>query len=1030
MPPAALPVTNQDDLGTHGEAQYVEVSTPRSSDLRDQTVVSAKALTTKQASNDEESGDESEGQALETTGDSSMAFSDLYRYTTSLDKALLTVGVVMASLNGALFPLMAIVFGDAINAFTQTDGGVDRGAINSAALDYFFIAIALFATDYVAFVAFAYTAERQMRALRDEALRHMLYLDIEWYDSSDPLQLSSRLTGDTVKIKDGMSQKLGESFKYICQFFVGYAIGFARGWDMSLTMACVMPFMVVSLFYLMTVMRKVAAHSQQMYAEAGAVAEETLGSIRTVSSLNGEKLAIAKYNERSLLAEKSSIQAAKLSSTVFGLFMGSIWLMYAAGLWYGGAKVAHAKASPIEVFQAFFGVLMGTLSLAQIMPNISAIAEAKGAAAGIYRILDTKSTIDASKDDGIVPDCCVGRVEVVNLDFMYPSRPDTRVLKNYSVTIESGQTVAFVGESGGGKSTLIALLERFYDPSSGSILLDGQDIKTLNVKWLRSQIGLVSQEPVLFATSIFENIAAGGEGITREQAVDAAKLANAHTFIMSLPQNYDTLVGEKGVSLSGGQKQRVAIARAIVRESKLLVLDEATSALDSESERVVQAALNDLMDKTKMTTLVIAHRLSTVRRADKIVVVSGGSVVEEGRHDALLAIPNGVYRNLCLIQEEKAQEGGEVAASTFMGDRNGGNNSVIGHRLGSLSGKRDAINDDPIVDNAERGAAAETKFTLFDAMEFSRPERRFFIAGMLSAAVLGFAMPGSAVLISSMVASMTSKYSEYQTSGLQSSLDQLSSDVTIYGLCYLGGAVVVFACTALQSFCFRYISQKLTSRLRDVHFTALCRQEIAFFDDKKNATGALTADLSTNATKVALISGDSQGRVVQASFMFVAALAISFLTGSWLLTLVMLAVFPLLIASQMFRVYLITSSGKLSDELSEVGAHASEALSNIRTVVSLGLEKALLAKFSTLLKQPLASGLREAQINALALGFSSFIVFATYALVFWYGGKLVSQGNITFSELMRTLMAIMMSSQGIGSCTIFLGDSENAIKSG
>uniref|UniRef100_H3GAV4 ABC transporter domain-containing protein n=1 Tax=Phytophthora ramorum TaxID=164328 RepID=H3GAV4_PHYRM len=211
-----------------------------------------------------------------------------------------------------------------------------------------------------------------------------------------------------------------------------------------------------------------------------------------------------------------------------------------------------------------------------------------------------------------------------------------------------GQTVAFVGSSGGGKSTLISLLERFYDPNEGSILLDGRDVKTLNVKWLRSQIGLVSQEPVLFATTIFENIAAGGDNITREQAVAAAKLANAHTFIMTLPQQYDTLVGEKGVSLSGGQKQRVAIARAIVREPKILVLDEATSALDAESERVVQAALNDLMAKTKMTTLVIAHRLSTIRHADKIVVVNAGHVVEEGPHDELVAIEHGFYRKLRL----------------------------------------------------------------------------------------------------------------------------------------------------------------------------------------------------------------------------------------------------------------------------------------------------------------------------------------------------------------------------------------------
>ncbi|RLN91900.1 hypothetical protein BBJ28_00018634, partial [Nothophytophthora sp. Chile5] len=960
----------------------------------------------------------------------SLSFLELYRFATPSDKLQLVLGAIMAGLNGSIFPCMALVFGTAINAFAQADGGVDRDAVNRAALYYFFIAVALFVTDCLAYILFCNSAERQMKALRAQVFAHMLYMDVSWYDSSDAFELSSRITGDTVKIKDGMGQKLSDSIKFTCQFFVGYIIGFARGWDMSLVMACVMPCMVLSLKYMVQLFRKRAVLSQKMYAEAGAVAEETLGSIRTVSSLNGEKRAIDKYNERAVLVETGNIAICKRSACVFGCMMGSVWLMYAAGLWYGGSKVARAEASPGTVFQAFFGVLMGTISLSQISPNITAVAEAKGAAAAIYKILDTSSAIDASEEDeGAVPGSCAGRIEAVNVNFTYPSRPDVQILNNYNVTIESGQTVAFVGASGGGKSTLISLLERFYDPTEGSILLDGRDIKTLNVKWLRSQIGLVSQEPVLFATTISENIAASVEGITREQVVDAAKRANAHNFIMSLPENYDTLVGEKGVSLSGGQKQRVAIARAIVREPKILVLDEATSALDAESERVVQAALNDLMDKTKMTTLVIAHRLSTVRRADKIVVVSGGSVVEEGPHDELVAIEDGVYRNLYTIQEEKAQEEAQAAASAFAEAQIVGQESNMLRKLSSRSIGSDRLAGLELVKDANE-EAAQGKFTIVDALEFSRPERKYFITGLVAAAVNGFSMPCSAILISQMVASMTTAYTNYQTYGLQSYLDDLSSDITVYGVCYIAGAVVLFFTNTTQNFCFRYMAEKLTSRLRGIHFTALCRQNIAFFDEKKNATGALTADLSTNATKVAMISGDSQGRVVQAAFTFVAALVISFTTGSWLLTLVMLAVFPLLIAGQVIRMRHIRQGATLSDELSEVGAHASEALSNIRTVISMGLEKPLTTKFSDLLEEPLASGRREARMNGLALGFSSFIVFATYALIFWYGGKLVDDKDITFAELMRTLMAIMMSAQGVGSAASFLGDSDNAIKAG
>ncbi|KAF1785867.1 P-loop containing nucleoside triphosphate hydrolase [Phytophthora cactorum] len=507
-------------------------------------------------------------------------------------------------------------------------------------------------------------------------------------------------------------------------------------------------------------------------------------------------------------------------------------------------------------------------------------------------------------------------------------------------------TVAFVGASGGGKSTLISLLERFYDPQEGTILLDGRNVKTLN-------IGLVSQEPVLFATTIFENIAA------------AAKLANAHNFIMTLPEQYDTL------------KQRVAIARAIVRDRRFWYWTKRRVHLMRRASAWYKQLLNDLMDKTRMTTL-------------------------EGTHDELVAIEHGVYQNLYRIQEEKAQEEAHAAATALV--QAGAADTKMPRNLSSHSTTSERLVDSTAVKEANDDAA-EGKFTIVDALEFSRPERKFFITGLVAAGINSFSMPCSAVLISEMVTSMTTAYTNYQTYGLQSYLDHLSSDITVYGVCYIAGAVVLFFTNATQSFCFRYMAEKLTSRLRGIHFSALCRQNIGFFDEKKNATGALAADLSTNATKVAMIFGDSQGRVVQAAFTFVAALVISFTTGSWLLTLVMLAVFPLLIMGQVIRMKHVRQGNVLSDELADVGAHASEALTNIRTVVSMGLEQSMTEKFKDLLEEPLASGRREAQLNGVALGFSSFIVFATYALVFWYGGK---------------------TAQGVGQAASFLGDSDNA----
>jgi len=265
--------------------------------------------------------------------------------------------------------------------------------------------------------------------------------------------------------------------------------------------------------------------------------------------------------------------------------------------------------------------------------------------------LARKSAVDPFSEDGERPDGVTGDIEIRDVVFAYPSAIEHLVCKGYSLRISAGQTVALCGASGSGKSTIIQLLERFYDPQSGALLLDGRDIKTLNVRWLRSKLGLVGQEPVLFQGSVATNIAYGKTDATREEIEAAARMANAHDFIMkNLNDGYDTDVGLRGGKLSGGQKQRVAIARAIVKKPAVLLLDEATSALDNESERIVQAALDEIMSKQKRTTIVIAHRLSTIRNADKIAVVSEGKVVEEGTHTELLGNVEGLYFNLVLAQ--------------------------------------------------------------------------------------------------------------------------------------------------------------------------------------------------------------------------------------------------------------------------------------------------------------------------------------------------------------------------------------------
>jgi ATP-binding cassette, subfamily B (MDR/TAP), member 1 len=315
--------------------------------------------------------------------------------------------------------------------------------------------------------------------------------------------------------------------------------------------------------------------------------------------------------------------------------------------WYMGLEISRGHSSFEEAFKAFFAIFLAAFGAAQAQAYFPDVARGKAAVQRVFAIIDRRSAIDAADPSGLRPATCEGSVELQNVTFCYPARPEAPVFVDFSLTVPAGKTVALVGESGSGKSTVIQLIERFYDPQAGSVLLDGVDLRQLNLKWLRSYVGLVSQEPVLFNMTVADNIRYGNPGATLEAAVAAAKAANADGFISALPEGYHTRLGEGAIQLSGGQKQRVAIARALLKDPRVLLLDEATSALDAESERVVQAALDRLMHGR--TTLVVAHRLSTVRDADSIAVVYKGHIVEQGRHAELVAA-GGAYARLVAHQ--------------------------------------------------------------------------------------------------------------------------------------------------------------------------------------------------------------------------------------------------------------------------------------------------------------------------------------------------------------------------------------------
>lgn len=502
---------------------------------------------------------------------------------------------------------------------------------------------------------FGYVSQKLNRRLKHKIFSSYLRMDSAFFDDSKKQVgvLVERLATDPILIKN----VTGDYYALLFASFASMAAGLiiALNASVKLTLVVMAPLALLGLSVLWSSRR----HAQKkviLDTASGKIVNQALNSVRTVFSCTAEA-AISRFYEKYLDESYSfGVKNAAITGVQNGLSQFMIQAAIAFSYWYGSVllKKDDADGNPVLDPKSMFRVIIALQTAGQTIGQsfgwANDTSKADIAISNIYELLDDERDIDPTRAAGIKDVVIKGDISLNKVAFAYPSRPSFPVLRDISITIRAGQTVAFVGQSGSGKSSIIRLVERFYDPLKGEVCIDDTNIKLFNLHFLRSQIGLVSQEPVLFQGSVFENVKYGytgpevGDEALREMIVDACKKSNAHDFIMDFPDGYETMCGTKGAQVSGGQKQRIAIARALLKNPRILLLDEATSALDNKSEKVVQEALDSLM--AGRTTLVVAHRLSTIQNSDQIVVLQQGEIAEKGTHQELMQIDNGIYQGL------------------------------------------------------------------------------------------------------------------------------------------------------------------------------------------------------------------------------------------------------------------------------------------------------------------------------------------------------------------------------------------------
>ncbi|KAI0989395.1 hypothetical protein GJ496_009361 [Pomphorhynchus laevis] len=891
----------------------------------------------------------------------------------------------------------------------------------------------------------AHCCEQIVLDVRLKLFQSILLKPVSWYDKNDSGAINSHFSDTMNKYKQGIGDKVGLVSQSILTTIVSIVIILVIDWRTALVVFSLSPVFIASSAYLTLLSMGSSGVEMKSYQKASSIAQQVFSNIRTVHAFNGLDTVQQQY--------ESHLNTAKVKSVHKGIFNGSmlacLWFVLfvsnTLAFWYGSLRINDGITIG-AILIVIFGMQTAVFGLGGALPHYHAIIEAKSAAGILFSIMDgnidnnnsimtilgrpkstffdePKSLLDYNEDEkswssnkkpipnqnSLIDN--FKSIKFQNVYFTYPSRPDVGILDNVSFEIAQGNTVAIVGESGSGKSTVAQLLMGFYNLRSGSITIDEYNLDLIDIRLLRSKIGLVSQEPVLFSTTIEENVRLGKPDATDDEIRNACQIANAHEFISKFPLQYKTEVGQKGSQLSGGQKQRIAIARALISNPKILLLDEATSALDSESEKQVQIALDTAC--RGRTTIIIAHRLSTIRNADIIIGMNAGKVMEIGTHEELMQQQDGVYKALVnaqsiqsdTVSENESDEDEFNDLTNFAAELDNKEIHVRSRTSTLIKPLRSSIIDvaDSAFSDEDIAKTTPTKSVLAYIFKMNYPEIVYIISG--SIACIGFGV--CQVIFEFYFAKILFVYAH---------CDDLERQRIINRDClrFLWIGIAISACQLISSSTFVFSGAKLTKRLRQNVFRSIVNREIAFFDKDENSVGKLCTLLSNEASAVQGATGIRIGTMLSGLSILLVGVVIAFVVG-WQLSLVILAFVPVLIFAGILSMKVMAgfdSGDKV--HLESTGRIIIESTSNIRLVKQLRQENYFYQKFKEHVDQVCQRNLKRAIITGFLFGFSQGSVFFAIAATYYAGSIFIDKGYMTSEDLMLVFGTLLFGAMAVG----------------